>query len=147
MDSILRLAQALRCLPGVGPKSAQRMVYHLLQHQRQRGLHLAECLSIALEKVMPCRRCNNFTEAELCHICDDGTRDASVLCVVDSPSDIAAIEQSQAFKGRYFVLNGKVSPLDGLGPEEIGLPRLEECVRTENTKELILALSWASKPC
>ena len=141
MDSILRLAQALRCLPGVGPKSAQRMVYHLLQHQRQRGLHLAECLSIAMEKVMPCRRCNNFTEAELCHICDDGTRDASVLCVVDSPSDIAAIEQSQAFKGRYFVLNGKVSPLDGLGPEEIGLPRLEECVRTENTKELILALS------
>lgn len=141
MDTMLRLVQALRCLPGVGPKSAQRMVYHLLQQERERGIHLADCLRVAMDKIVPCQRCNNFTEAELCEICSDEQRDNHLLCVVDSVSDIAAIEQSQAFTGRYFVLRGKISPLDGLGPEEIGLPKLEERVRAEHTREVILALS------
>ena len=141
MDAISQLAMALRCLPGVGPKSAQRMVYHLLQQPRQRGLELAKTLTSAMEKVVFCERCNTFTETTLCRICSDSTRDSSLLCVVDSPVDIAAIEQSGAFKGRYFVLNGKISPLDGLGPEEIGLPKLETYIKKEHSKELIIALS------
>lgn len=141
MDAISQLAKALRCLPGVGPKSAQRMVYHLLKQPRQRGLELAHTLSHTLEKVVSCARCNTFTETALCRICCDQNRDTALLCVVDSPVDIAAIEHSGAFKGRYFVLNGKISPLDGLGPEEIGLPKLERYIKEEGAKELILALS------
>lgn len=141
MDSISRLAEALRCLPGVGPKSAQRMVYHLLQYQRQKGLHLAQCLEQAMQNVNHCRRCNTFTEQELCRICQNSQRDLSMLCVVESPADIAAIEQSNAFSGNYFVLMGKISPLDGLGPEEIGLPRLRSLIIEEGIQEVILALS------
>ncbi|KTD58382.1 Recombination and repair protein recR [Legionella sainthelensi] len=141
MDILTRLVEALRCLPGVGPKSAQRMVFHLLQHQRQRGLLLASCLEQAMNQIQHCERCANYTEHNLCAICQNADRDASLLCVVESPADVSAIEQSNAFKGKYFVLMGKISPLDGLGPDDIGLPRLKELIIQENIKEVILALS------
>jgi len=141
MSSLKRLVDALRCLPGVGPKSAQRMVYHLLQHQRQRGLHLAACLEQAMQYIQYCQRCNNYTEADHCELCLSTTRDRNTLCVVESPSDIAAIEQSNAFNGSYFVLMGKISPLDGLGPDDIGLPRLVDLVASEGISEVILALN------
>lgn len=141
MDILTRLVEALRCLPGVGPKSAQRMVFHLLQHQRQRGLHLASCLEQAMNQIQHCERCANYTEQNLCAICQNPDRDASLLCVVESPADVSAIEQSNAFRGKYFVLMGKISPLDGLGPDDIGLPRLKKLIVQENIKEVILALS------
>lgn len=141
MDILTRLVEALRCLPGVGPKSAQRMVFHLLQHQRQRGLLLASCLEQAMNQIQHCERCANYTEHHLCSICQNSDRDASLLCVVESPADVSAIEQSNAFQGKYFVLMGKISPLDGLGPDDIGLPRLKKLIIQENIKEVILALS------
>ena len=117
------------------------MVFHLLQHQRQRGLYLAACLDQAMNHVRHCQRCNNYTEENLCTLCQNKDRDCSLLCVVESPADVSAIEQSQAFQGRYFVLMGKISPLDGLGPEDIGLPRLKSLIIQEGIKEVILALS------
>lgn len=136
-----RLVEAFRCLPGVGPKSAQRMVLHLLRHQRQRGLHLASCLQLAMNQIQHCQRCANYTEQDLCSLCQDPNRDSAVLCVVESPADISAIEQSHSFQGKYFVLMGKISPLDGLGPDDIGLPRLKNLVLQEKIQEVILALS------
>jgi len=141
MDTLNRLVDALRCLPGVGPKSAQRMVFHLLHQQRQRGLHLASCLEQAMNNITHCERCNNYTEQALCHLCQSSNRDSLLLCVVESPADVSAIEQSHAFNGKYFVLMGKISPLDGLGPEDIGLPRLRNLILQEGIKEVILALS------
>jgi len=138
---LTRLAEALRCLPGIGPKSAQRMIYHLLKHQRQRGLHLAACLEEALSQIQHCQRCRNYTEHELCIYCRNSQRDTATLCVVESPADILAIEQSHSYQGTYFVLMGKISPLDGLGPEDIGLSQLKELIIKEQTKEVILALS------
>lgn len=141
MDTLSRLIDALRCLPGVGPKSAQRMVYHLLQYQRQRGLHLAACLEQAMNQIHHCQRCNNYTEENLCKLCRNSARDFSLLCVVENPSDVTAIELSNTFTGGYYLLMGKISPLDGLGPEDIGLPRLRELIISEQIKEVILALS------
>lgn len=141
MDSLTRLVAALRCLPGIGPKSAQRMAFHLLQHQRQRGLHLASCLHDAMMNIGQCPRCNNYAEHGLCSICKNTARDFSTLCVVESPSDVMAIEQSSAYKGCYYVLMGKISPLDGIGPENIGLPQLQKLIIDEQIKEVILALS------
>lgn len=141
MDALSRLVDALRCLPGVGPKSAQRMVFHLLQHQRQRGLHLADCLEQAMQNIAHCKRCNNYTEQELCGLCQNSTRDRSILCIVENPADLAAVEQSNSFSGGYYVLMGKISPLDGLGPDDIGLPRLRELIISQGIKEVILALS------
>lgn len=141
MDTLSRLVDALRCLPGVGPKSAQRMVFHLLQKQRQRGLHLANCLEQAMTHITHCQRCNNYTEQDLCTLCQNPSRDQSLLCVVESPADVSAIEQSNAFQGKYFVLMGKISPLDGMGPDDIGLPRLKNLITKEGIKEVILALS------
>lgn len=141
MDILNRLADALRCLPGVGPKSAQRMVFHLLQHQRQRGLHLASCLELAMNNITHCQRCNNYTETPLCSLCQNPNRDPNLLCVVESPADISAIEQSNAFQGKYFVLMGKISPLDGLGPDDIGLPKLKELIIQDKIQEVIIALS------
>lgn len=141
MDTLSRLVDALRCLPGVGPKSAQRMVFHLLQHQRQRGLHLAACLEQAMLSIRHCTRCNNYTEQDLCKLCQNPVRDLSTICVVENPADVAAIEQSNAFNGGYYVLMGKISPLDGLGPEDIGLPQLRDLIVNESIKEVILALS------
>ena len=141
MDALYQLVDALRCLPGVGPKSAQRMVYHLLQYQRSKGLHLASCLQTAMQHIVHCKRCNNYTEQELCSLCQNPERDFSALCVVENPSDVIAIEQSNSFTGSYFVLMGKISPLDGLGAEDIGLPRLYDLVTSEKITEIIIALS------
>lgn len=141
MDTLNRLVEALRCLPGVGPKSAQRMVFHLLQHQRQRGLTLASCLEQAMNHIQHCQRCNNYTEHDYCNLCQNSNRDSSLLCIVESPADVSAIEHSNAFQGKYFVLMGKISPLDGLGPDDIGLPKLKDLIIKEKIKEVILALS------
>ena len=141
MDALSRLVDALRCLPGVGPKSAQRMVFHLLQHQRQRGLNLASCLEDAMHHIRHCQRCNNYTTDDLCALCKNNERDSSTLCVVESPADVAAIEQSNMYRGGYYVLMGKISPLDGVGPDDINLPKLQQLIIDENIKEVILALS------
>lgn len=141
MDVLSQLVEALRCLPGVGPKSAQRMMYHLLQHQRQKGLHLATCLQKAMNDIVHCKRCNNYTADDLCALCQNPARDMSQLCVVESPSDVAAIEQSNAYNGGYFVLMGKISPLDGITADDIGLSRLHHLVISGNITEVILALS------
>lgn len=141
MELLNRLTNALRCLPGVGPKSAQRMVFHLLQHQRQRALELASCLEEAMHSIKHCTRCNNYTEQDLCKLCQDPSRDIHTLCVVESPADILAIEQTRAFHGSYFVLMGKISPIDGLGPEDIGLNGLKHLISQQEVREVILALS------
>lgn len=141
MDPLSRLIDALRCLPGVGPKSAQRMAFHLLQHQRQRGLHLASCLDEAMQRIKNCKRCNNYTAQELCSICQSQDRDFKTLCIVESPADVTAVEQSSAYNGFYHVLMNKISPLDGIGPEDIGLPHLQQRVVNEGVEEVIFALS------
>lgn len=141
MDALSRLVDALRCLPSVGPKSAQRMAFQLLQHQRQRGLHLADCLYDAMNHIAHCHRCNNYTTHQFCSICQKKDRDLTMLCVVESPADVAAIEHSSAYKGCYYVLMGKISPLDGIGPDNIGLPQLQKLVINEGIREVILALS------
>ena len=141
MSTLSRLIGALRCLPGIGPKSAQRMAYYLLQHQRERGLQLAACLEQAMQVIRHCENCNNFAEEPLCELCQNVTRDPSLLCVVESPADVAAIEQSNTYQGTYFVLMGKISPLDGLGPDDIHLPQLAALIKSKPIKELILALS------
>ena len=141
METFSRLVNALRCLPGVGPKSAQRMVYQLLNNQRDRGLHLAACLQEAMLTIRHCNRCNNHTTHDLCSLCTNPERDFSSLCVVENPADVYAIEQSQAYKGCYYVLMGKISPLDGIGPEQIGLPKLRHLIEQEKIREVILALS------
>lgn len=141
MDALSRLVDALRCLPGVGPKSAQRMVFHLLQHQRQRGLHLAACLEDAMQNIHHCQRCNNHTTDDLCSFCSNKSRDSTMLCIVESPADVMAIEQSNVYRGCYYVLMGKISPLDGIGPDDINLPKLHELIVRENIQEVILALS------
>ncbi len=129
-----QLVDALRCLPGVGPKSAQRMVMHLLERDRDGGLRLAERMRLAMEKVGHCRRCRNLTENEVCPICESNARDRSLLCVVESPADVQAIEQSASYRGLYFVLMGHLSPIDGIGPGEIGV---EELVARTNDPELL----------
>lgn len=141
MDALSRLVDAFRCLPGVGPKSAQRMVFHLLQHQRQRGLHLADCLTQAMSSIHHCALCNNYTSQDLCTICQAPDRDPATLCVVEGPTDVIAIEQSMMYRGRYFVLMGKISPIDGIGPDDIGLDQLHSHVRKADITEVILALS------
>lgn len=141
MDVLSRLVKALRCLPGVGPKSAQRMVFHLLQNRRQQGLHLAACLEETMHNIRHCQRCNNYTEQELCSLCQNKNRNLQQLCVVEYPNDVEAIEQSNAYQGSYYILMGKISPLDGIGPEEINLPQLQELILKEHIEEVILALS------
>ncbi len=136
---IERLMQAFRCLPGVGPKSAQRMTLHLLQRNREGAQALAEALLDALEHIGHCRLCRTLTEGELCPVCGDPRRDTGTLCVVESPSEVFAIEQATGFKGRFFVLNGRLSPLDGIGPDELHLDLLEQRLREASVRELILA--------
>ncbi|MDF1757698.1 MAG: recombination mediator RecR [Legionellaceae bacterium] len=141
MDALAYLVDALRCLPGIGPKSAQRMVFHLLQHQRSRGLHLAACLEEAMTKIKHCQICNNYTNESICKTCSDEKRDKTKICIVEGPTDVIAIEQSNAFKGRYYVLMGRISPLDGIGPEDIGLDILLKHIGNTNIQEVILALT------
>jgi recombination protein RecR len=135
-----QVIEAFRCLPGVGPKSAQRMLLYLLERDREGGRHLARILTEAIDKIGHCRSCRNLTEAELCEICTDGRRESNTICVVESPSDVMAIEQSLSFRGQYFVLMGTLSPIDGRGPDEIGIDHLVR--RCESgIEEIILAVS------
>ncbi|MEJ2553531.1 MAG: recombination mediator RecR [Gammaproteobacteria bacterium] len=136
---IVQLMEALRCLPGVGPKSAQRMTYHLLQHNREGGRRLAEALAAALERVGHCKMCRTLTEQELCPLCGSAQRDHSLLCVVESPVDVQALDQSTGYRGLYFVLMGHLSPLDGIGPEELGLEQLADRLDGGGIGEVILA--------
>lgn len=137
--SLQALMDALRCLPSVGPKSAQRMTLHLLERDREGALALATALRNAVEKIGHCSLCRNFTELEICELCSDPKRDASMVCVVETPADVLAIEQSGSFRGLYFVLMGHLSPIDGVGPAEIGLEDLQQRVIDEGVGEVILA--------
>jgi len=136
------LIQALRCLPGVGPKSAQRMAYHLLQRDPNGAERLARGLNDALGRIRHCARCNTFTEAEMCVVCSSTRRDAALLCVVESPGDLFMMEQTQSYAGLYFVLMGRLSPLDGIGPREIHLDRLAKRATDGVVKEVILATNF-----
>ena len=133
------LIEALRCLPGVGGKSAQRMAFHLLERERERGLRLASVLEQAMQRIGNCTRCRNFSEEPVCSICASASRDRQVLCVVESPTELAAIEQATGYRGQYFVLLGRLSPLDGLGPEELGLDLLTERLAEGEIEELVIA--------
>lgn len=136
---IKKLIDAFCCLPGVGPKSAQRMTYHLLERNREAGQNLSESLAQTIAGVKHCQRCRDFTESDYCEICLSESRDAAIICVVESPADVYAIEATAGFKGKYFVLMGHLSPLDGVGPEDIGLDLLKQLVEQESPSELILA--------
>src|ERR1700754_2841649 len=136
------LIQSLRCLPGVGPKSAQRMAYHLLQRDPKGAQRLARSLEEATSRIRHCARCNTFTESEVCALCSSPRRDASLLCVVESPGDLLMMEQSQSYAGLYFVLMGRLSPLDGIGPREIHLDRLLTRATNGEVKEVILATNF-----
>jgi len=137
--SLSRLIEALRCLPGVGPKSAQRMAFHLLERDRDGAREIAVALGGAMEQLGQCRRCRMFAEGELCPVCAATGRDRSLLCVVESPADVVAIEQSASFRGCYFVLMGHLSPLDGIGPAQIGVDAFERLLGEGEVSEVILA--------
>jgi recombination protein RecR len=134
-----RLIEALRCLPGVGPKSAQRMAFHLLERDRDGGRELAAALQEAVSGIGHCRSCRMLTEGELCPLCAGAQRDAALLCVVESPADVVAVEQSGSYRGQYFVLMGHLSPLDGIGPEQLGLAQLEARLANGVVREVIVA--------
>lgn len=134
-----RLIQHLRCLPGVGPKTAQRMAFHLLQKDRHGARALAETLLLAIENIGQCQNCRTLSEKPLCDLCANPARDHALVCIVENPSDVWIIEQATVFKGLYFVLHGRLSPLDGIGPGELGLDQLEQQLATGQIKELVLA--------
>lgn len=144
-SSLDSLIDALRRLPGVGVKSASRMAFHLLQHDRAGAQLLARSLQEATSNVRHCERCNTFTEAPICNVCSDARRDASKLCVVETPADQAALERTGAFRGYYFVLMGKLSPLDGIGPNDIGLTRLFDRALDGLVSEVILATNFTAE--
>ena len=137
--SLSRLIEALRCLPGVGPKSAQRMAFHLLERDPDGAREMAAAVGGAIEKLGHCRRCRMFAEGESCPVCAAPGRDRGLLCVVESPADVVAIEQSASFRGTYFVLMGHLSPLDGVGPAEIGIDAFERLLGEGEVREVILA--------
>ncbi len=139
------LIEALRCLPGVGPKSAQRMAFHLMQRDRNGAEKLAGALSDALQAVHHCVQCNNFTESKICELCTSERRDARLLCVIESPADLLMMEQTHAYRGLYFVLMGRLSPLDGIGPQEIRLDRLLDRASNGLTEEVILATNFTAE--
>ena len=134
-----QLIEALRCLPGVGPKQAQRMTLHLLERNREGAGKLSAALKSAIDQVGNCRQCRTFTEEELCRICASNSRNQSLCCVVESPADVYAIEQAGIFRGVYFVLMGHLSPIDGIGPEKLGIPQLIDRVTSHSIEELIIA--------
>jgi len=140
-----RLVEALRVLPGVGPRSAQRMAYHLLQHDRAGAEQLAQALAGALSTVRRCARCHNFTEDEVCALCRSPRRDASLLCVVETPADLAVVEQTLSYSGMYFVLMGRLSPLDGVGARDIGLDQLLARATDGEVQEVILATNFTNE--
>lgn len=134
-----QLIDALRCLPGVGPKSAQRMAFHLLERNRQGARELAQALTAAVNGTRHCASCRTLSETEICRLCASNSRDTSLLCIVETPSDVLAVERATGYKGLYFVLMGHLSPLDGIGPEDIGLPQFMERIKTNPPQEVILA--------
>lgn len=136
---INQLIAALRCLPGVGPKSAQRMAFHLLERERSAGLNLAKALEEAIEKVGHCQQCRTLSETTLCNLCTNPARDTSLLCIVETPIDVIAIEQSGSYRGHYFVLMGRLSPLDGIGPNELGIDQLIKRLQEQPPQEVVLA--------
>jgi len=148
-DALGRLIEALRVLPGVGPKSAQRMAFYLLQHDRNGAAVLAQALGEAAELVGHCQRCNTFSETQICNTCSDGRRDPSLLCVVETPADQVMVEQTLSFKGQYFVLMGRISPLDGMGPKEIHFDRLLNRIESPElggpVREVVLATNFTSE--
>ncbi len=139
MGLIDELISSLQVLPGVGPKSAQRIALQVLQRDQKGGQRLSNALREAIEKVGRCQRCRNLTELEICQICTDERRDRSLLCVVESPADVLAIDFAGGFKGTYFVLNGRLSPIEGIGPKELEIDRLESLVYSESLKEVVIA--------
>lgn len=136
---IEKLIKALTCLPGVGPKSAQRMTFQLLERNREGAMLLASTLVEAMRNIKRCDSCRTFAELSLCNICSDKGRDNSTICVVETPADVVAIEQSRSYKGLYFVLMGHLSPIDGIGPNELGIPEFISRLQQDDAKELILA--------
>jgi recombination protein RecR len=140
--SLEDLIEALRCLPGVGPRSAQRMAYHLLQHDQEGARQLVNTLDKVLTNIRHCEKCNSFTESSVCNLCCSTQRNADLLCVVEMPADLLMIEQTQSYKGMYFVLMGKLSPLDGIGPKDIYLDRLLKRVQDNTVKEVVLATNF-----
>ena len=144
-SSLEELIEALRCLPGVGPKSAQRMAYHLLQHNPRGALRLSQALSRALETLRRCERCNNFTESEICSRCASPKRDATQLCIVEMPVDLNTMEQTHAYNGLYYVLMGRLSPLDGIGPRELAFERLLARASDGLVREIILATNFTNE--
>lgn len=134
-----QLIESLRCLPGVGPKSAQRMAFHLLERHRDAGRRLGSSLHEAMNKISHCKSCRTFTEHEQCTICINPRRDQRILCIVETPADVIAVEQTGGFRGIYFVLQGHLSPLDGIGPNELGIDNLLEKLKTSEIVEIILA--------
>ena|ERR1035437_7448272 len=145
VNSLEALIQALRRLPGVGVKSASRMAFHLLQHDRPGALALSRALQVAADTMRHCARCHTFTQAEVCVTCQDARRDSSKLCVVETPADQSALERTGAYQGLYFVLMGKISPLDGVGPKEIGLKDLFERACDGVVQEVILATNFTAE--
>jgi recombination protein RecR len=136
-----QLAKALQCLPGVGAKSAQRMLFHLLDRDREAARHLAKTLEEATERIGNCERCRMLCEDSICNICANPRRDATQICIVETPADLMAIEQSGAYSGKYFVLMGYLSPIDGIGPTELGLELLEQRLQSEGIEEIVVATS------
>src|SRR6185295_3241016 len=145
LSGLDELAHALRSLPGVGPKAAQRMARHLLQHDRAGAVRLASALARAAETIRHCERCNTFTEDVICALCRSGKRDASLLCVVETPADLLMVEQTAAYSGLYFVLMGRLSPLDGIGPKEIRLERLIKRAADGVVSEVVLATNFTNE--
>ena len=139
------LSDALRRLPGVGPKSAQRIAYHLMQHDREGAVQLARALTQAVDRVQHCALCNTFTESDVCETCLDADRDASLLCVVETPADQLMIEQTMTYKGLYFVLMGRLSPLDGVGPKDLHLDRLVSRATDGVVTEVVLSTNFTNE--
>ena len=136
---LAELIEALRALPGVGARSAQRMAFHVLERDREGGARLARALEQAVQRVGHCSRCRNFSESEICSLCAGDTRDSHALCVVETPADLLAVEQATGFRGRYFVLMGRLSPLDGLGPDELGRDLLQRRLQEDEVREMVIA--------
>jgi len=144
-ESLNELTNALKCLPGVGPKSALRLTYYLLQRNREGAKNLAQSIDEALNKLAHCELCNNFTEEVICSICSSGKRESSIICVVEMPTDLLMLEQTHSFRGMYFVLMGRLSPLDGVGPKDIHLNKLIKRIKDSDIKEVILATNFTSE--
>jgi recombination protein RecR len=141
-ESLLsQLIQAFKILPGIGEKSAQRMAFYLLEKNREGGLNLAKLISTSVDKIRNCSNCRNLTEDTVCEICRDERRDKKIVCVVESPADVIAIEKSGSFKGKYFVLMGRLSPIDGVTPQDLGIPKLVENINSSKVQEIIIATS------